>query len=102
MKRLGERTERTRPLLITLNCLSEKQEICKKSKQLKYSSEQYSKIYLKSDRHPAGIQELKRLQQVQKNEKLKPENRGTVIKFDWKKKHLLKDNTIIDIFKPLY
>ena len=59
-----------------------------------------SSVYVMKDVHPAVRKEMARLRQREKDEKEKPENVGVTIVFDWKKRVLLREGSIIDKFSP--
>ena len=62
----------------------------------------FRRVYVKKDVHPAVSKEWKRLHDLEKNEKEKPENQGVEIKFDKDTRQLLRDGVVIDRFAPAY
>ena len=105
MERLGQFDEdqvnRTRPLKVTLEQRSMRNSILKNSKHLKDQPEgsQYKKVFLKRDQHPDVRKEEKRLYEVFKAEKNKPENADKVVVFDRKSRVVTVNNEEIDRFK---
>ena len=105
MERLGQIDEdqvnRTRPLKITLEQRSMRNTILKNSKNLKDQPEgsQLKRVFLKRDQHPDIRKEEKRLYEVFKTEKNKPENADKVVVFDRKSRVVTVNNEEIDRFK---
>ena len=62
----------------------------------------YAKVYIRKDVHPATRREWKRLKDAEKNEKAKPGNEVSTITLDYKARVLLRDNIVIDRWKPTY
>lgn len=101
IKRLGRENERKkRPLLVVVGDGHQRNEILRKAKNLKSIEGLMSSVYVKKDVHPAVRKEMARLRQREKDEKEKPENVGVTIVFDWKKRVLLREGSIIDKFSP--
>ena len=101
IKRLGRENERKkRPLLVVVGDGYQRNEILRKAKNLKSIEGLMSSVYVKKDVHPAVRKEMARLRQREKDEKEKPENVGVTIVFDWKKRVLLREGSIIDKFSP--
>ena len=101
IKRLGRENERKkRPLLVVVGDGHQRNEILRKAKNLKSIEGLVSSVYVKKDVHPAVRKEMARLRQREKDEKEKPENVGVTIVFDWKKRVLLREGSIIDKFSP--
>ena len=88
MERLGQIDEnqvnRSRPLKVTLEKRSMRNMILKNSKNLKDQPEgsPLRKVFLKRDQHPGIQNEEKRLYEVFKAEKNKPENADKDVVFD--------------------
>ena len=105
MERLGqidlEQFNRTRPLKVTLEQNTMRNNIQKNSKNLKDQPEgsQYKKVFLKRDQHPDIGKEEKRLYEVFKAEKKKPENADKEVVFNRKSHDVSINNEEIDRFK---
>ena len=105
VERLGQIDEnqenRTRPLKITLENRYMRNNILKNSKNLKDQPEgsQYKKVFLKRDQHPDVRNEEKRLYEVFKAEKNKPENADKVVVFDRRTRVVTVNNEEVDRFK---
>ena len=67
-----------------------------KAKTLKQREEVYKKIYIKKDVHPSVRAEWKRLREVERTEKERPENVGCRIEFNVRERKLYKDGVVID------
>ena len=96
---------RNRPIKVTLNNSQERKGILEVSKDLKgleNTNRPLSKIFIKKDTHPGIRRELKRLHDVVRNEKSKPENAGRNIVYDWKERVVKIDNVIIDTYQPSF
>ena len=62
----------------------------------------YKKIYIKRDTHPSIRKEHARLIKKEKAEKEKPGNVGIEIKYDRKRRVLLRAGDVIDKFNPSF
>lgn len=101
IKRLGrENEQKKRPLLVVVGDGHQRNEILRKAKNLKSSDGVMSSVYVKKDVHPAVRKEMARLRRREKEEKEKPGNVGVTIVYDWKKRVLLREGSIIDKFSP--
>lgn len=101
LKRLGEfNASRKRPILLVVENQERRNAILDKAKNLKGAGPPFSNIYIKKDIHPAVRKELGRLRRREKEERDKPENQGTNIKYDAKERVLLRDGVIIDRYTP--
>ena len=101
MRRLGQSTSQTRPILLTLDCHQVCKEILKNANKLKY--ENYcTDIFIRKDIHPTLRFEANRLRIRERNEKANPENRNAEIKYDRKERVLIKNGIIIDRFRPAF
>ena len=104
-ERLGTRDEnmpnKTRPLKITLEKSQMRYEILKNSSKLRDQAEGsiYRKIFLKKDVHPDVRAEEKRLYEVFKSEREKPENAGKDVLFDRKERVVKVNGEEVDSFK---
>ena len=96
---LKEGTNRPRPILVTLNNVSERTEILEHAKRLKGADERFSKIYLKKDLHPDVRKEWKRLRDALRTEKAKAGNVSAKIFLDYNQGVLKRDDTVIDRYK---
>ena len=105
MERLGQvdenRANRTRPLKVTLEQRSMRNSILKNSKNLKEQPEgsQYKRVFLKRDQHPDIRNEEKRLYEVFKAEKNKPENADINVVFDRRARVVTVNNEEVDRFR---
>lgn len=105
LRRLGKlevNSTRSRPLHVTVETPAQREVIIEKARNLKNAGDIYSNVYIKKDIHPVVRKELGRLRKREKDEKNKPENAGTNIVYDYKKRVLLKDNIVIDRFSPMF
>lgn len=105
-RRLGRDTNedgmpKRRPILLVLADKNKRSGILEKSKQLKTAEDNYKKIFIKKDVHPCVRKEWKRLRDVEKAEKERPENVGCVINLDTRERKLYKDGVVIDGWSPL-
>ena len=102
--RIGKRVEdetRSRPLLIVTDSPTTRKKILTKKANLKKHVEgSFKSIYIKPDEPIAIRKEWKRLRDAMKKEKEAPTNQGVVIKIDYKTRELLRDDTVIDKFRP--
>lgn len=101
VRRLGQRnvagrSQRSRPILVTVESKGHRDEVLDKAKTLKQREEVYKKIYIKKDVHPSIRAEWKRLREAEKLEKERPENVGCRIEFNMKERKLYKDGVVID------
>ena len=100
-RRLGQRnTQRSRPILVTLQDKNERENILDRAKHLKTSGELSKKIYVKKDIHPSVRKEWERLRSVEKTEKERPENVGCVVRLDTRERKVYRDNIVIDSWNP--
>ncbi len=102
-KRLGKATPgRSRPILVTLSSNTDRAALLGATKNLKTAGEAFKSIYVKKDVHPAVRKEWKRLYDAKTNEENKPENEGTNITLDARKRVLLRDGVVIDRWRPSF
>ena len=105
MARLGKINEeqegKTRPLKVTLEQRAMRDNILRNAKNLKDLPEgsQFKKVFLKRDQHPEVRNEEKRLYEVFKAEKNKPENADYPVMFDRRKRIVMVNNEEVDRFK---
>ena len=103
--RLGVRDanqqNKTRPLKVTLEKREMRDNVLKNATKLKDQPEgsDYKKIFLKRDTHPKVREEEKRLYEVWKAEKAKPENAGKEVIFDRKARVVTCNGDEIDRFR---
>ena len=103
--RLGQQSnsgQRARPIKLTLKNATDRKDILKSTKALKTAGGQMSQIYVKKDTHPGIRKELKRLHDLVKSEKEKPENLGRNVYYDWKERNVKIDDLIIDSYHPSF
>ena len=94
--------QRIRPIKLTLKEAHQRKGILQVSKNLKTAPEPLRKIYIKSDTHPGIRREMKRLRDVERREKDKPENQGRNVWYDWKERQVKVDNQVIDSYRPTF
>ena len=102
IKRLGKKGQYPRPVLVLLKTPEQRKLLLGKAKKLKDADDTYKKIYIKKDTHPAIRKEWRRLKAAEKEEKEKPENVGCLIKIDYRRRVLLKDEMVIDKWNPWF
>ena len=103
MSRMGTRDNvRIRPILLKMPSKATREKILTNAKKLKEAGQAYAKVYIRKDVHPATRREWKRLKDAEKSEKEKPENAASTISLDYKARVLLRDNVVIDRWKPTY
>lgn len=96
-RRLGNSVgDRKRPILVTVASKDVRDKILEKTRVLKESGEVYSRIYIKRDVHPSVRAEWKRLREVERKEKERPENVGCVVRLDTRERKLYRDGVVID------
>ena len=88
----------SRPILLVLSSVTDKQNILNQSKRLKDAGDEFKSIYLKKDLHPDVRKEWKRLRDSARNEKSKPENHGMNIFVDYTNGVLRRNGDVIDRF----
>ena len=101
MRRLGQNTSQTRPILLTLECHEARREILSNAKNLRYDSD-CTNIFIRKDIHPTLRYEANRLRIRERDEKANPENRNADIKYDRKERVLTKNGVIIDRFRQAF
>ena len=100
-KRLGEKKDRQiRPILLKTRSREARDKLLEKAKSLSSKDDPYKSVYIKKDVHPLVRLEWKRLKDLEKSEKEKPENSGHTIVLDSKNRTLLRDGQIIDRWQP--
>ena len=105
LTRLGKlnenQTERIRPLKMTFDSPEMKNKVLKNAYKLKNQNDDdpYKKVFLKKDLHPEVRNEEKRLYDVFKKEKAKPENADKSVIFDRKSRIITCNGEEIDKFK---
>ena len=103
VKRLGQQMDnRKRPILVVVESSQRRNAIVEKSRNLKQAGPPFDSIYVKKDVHPAIRKEIRRLYRREKEEKDKPENQGTNIKYDAEQRVLLRDGLVIDRYAPIF
>ena len=86
--------------MVVLDSKTSCDKILEKAKKLKEAGVIYGKIYMKKDVHPSVRNEWKRLRDVEKREKEKPEIAGCNILLDTKERKLYRDGIVIDCWNP--
>ena len=102
-RRLGTLGEgkRCRAILLTLESREARDRVLAKVPQLKQRGGAYGKIFVKKDIHPSIRNEWKRLHDVERAEKERPENAGCVIRLEPRERKLYKDGVVIDSWSQL-
>lgn len=103
-RRLGAEAggRRNRPMLVTIRDRDMRLRILANAKQLKTAGEEYNKIYVKKDVHPAVRKEWQRLREAEAREKERPENVGCDIRLDTRQRKLYRDGDVIDSWNPQF
>ena len=102
-RRLGKQIEgKIRPILVTLYQGTDRRVILNHTKNLKSAGEDFKSIYVKKDTHPAIRREWKRLFDAKEEEEKKPENVGVTIMVDTRKRQLLRNDVVIDRWRPSF
>ena len=101
-RRLGDPSQRNRPLHIILNSQKQRDTILYTAKELRNAGKSYSKVYINKDIHPAVRKEIGRLKKKAKEESGKSENSESVIIYDPKNRVVKKNDSIIDRFTPRF
>lgn len=101
-RRLGNNNGggRRRPILVTVANKQVRDNILEKARLLKEAGGEYTKIYIKKDVHPSVRKEWKRLHDVEKAEKERPENTGCIIHFNTRERKIYRDGVVIDAWNP--
>ena len=99
--RIGKaETDKIRPMLAKAPSKAGRDKVLDNTKALKSAGEAFRRVYVKKDLHPAVRREWKRLRDAETEEREKPENQGVDIRLDFRKRVLLRDNVVIDKWKP--
>lgn len=91
-----------RPMKIVLSNQSTRSQILEKAKKLKESGDAFEKIYIKKDVHPQVRKEFRRLRDVEKNEKERPENVGKNVRYVHETRCVMVEDQVVDRFQPLF
>lgn len=103
MRRLGQlNANRSRPILLVVDNQQTRNAILEKTKNLKGAGPPFSNVYIKKDVHPAVRRELNRLRRREREEREKPENQGTNIRYDSAARVLLRDGIVVDRYAPTF
>ena len=103
LKRLGKPNDANkRPLHVRFQDKSTRQSVVGKAKLLKTAEGAYKKVFIKKDIHPVVRKEMDRLRIHTHIEAAKPENAGTDIRYDHKRRVILRDGLVIDRFSPSF
>lgn len=92
---------RIRAILLTVDDDTDRKKLLAATDKLK-KIKPLKRVFIKKDKHPAVRREWGRLFKAEQEEKNKPENRHSQIVFDKKTRKLLKDDVVIDSWKPSY
>ena len=99
IKRLGKIEEgasiKPRPCLIILDNVEKRSSILQKVRNFR-GKDDFKDIRVKKDQHPAIRKEWYRMFKVEEEEKKKPENAGSNIVFDKKKRVITRDGVVIE------
>ena len=87
---------RKRPILVIMETKEAKDRVLDRAKHLKEAGDDYKMIYIKKDQHPSVRAEWRRLHDVEKAEKERPENRGCEIRLDRRERKIYRDGEVID------
>ena len=98
----GNDAQKIRPIEVTLTSLLPRDKILQDAPKLNGKGEPFSRIRIKKDLHPAVRQEWKRLKDLEETEKARPENAGSNITIDYRRRVLLKDNVTIATWQPKF
>ena len=93
----NQTTPPARPLLVTLSTAADARRVLNKRHALKNNAT-FAKVYVKKDEHPLVRKEWSRLRAVARKEKAAPINVGCMIKLDYQKKAVTRDDVIIQEF----
>lgn len=93
---------RPRPIKLTLKLSTKRREILLAARNLHGLPTPLSRVYIKKDTHPGISREYKRLRDVEKKERDKPENQGREVKYDHATRSVRVDDMIIDTFRPSF
>ena len=101
IKRIGPETEdKVRPVLVSFTSMELRNKVVTAFRNLNHPS--LEGVRLKKDTHPAARREWQRLFEVKETEQKKPENIGHTISVDMKKRQVLRDDEVIDTWKPSF
>lgn len=102
-KRLGQVTiNRKRPILLVVESQQRRNAILDKARNLKTVGPPFSNAFIKQDIYPVVRKELGRLRRREKEEREKPEDQGTNIRYDATERVLLRDGVIIGRYAPSF
>ena len=99
--RLGNDRARTpRAIKVEFNSKTQRDNLLSKSSALNDMLPPLNKIYIKKDVHPRIRKEHKRLKEVVKAEKYKPENASLNVRYDYDSRVVMVGDTVVDGFTP--
>ena len=104
IKRLGivqDNPSRARPIHVTVASSDIQWDILTKASALK-QIDGYKEIFIKKDTHPTIRKEFGRLYKREQEERNKPTNSGVEIKYDRRRRVLLRDDEVIDRYSPSF
>ena len=92
-----------RPLLVEVKSREMRNNVLKHARNLKDVDEGswMKTVFIKADEHPEIRKEMKRLNDVFKDEKMKAENTGIEVKFDRKARKVTRNGETVDSFQVL-
>ena len=101
VRRLGKprdagQGQRKRPILVTVASREDRDATLDVAKHLKAAGGLYKNVYIKKDLHPSVREEWRRLREVKKAERDRPENVGCNIRLNVRERQLYKDGVVID------
>ena len=97
LRRIGQPGERRRPILVEVVSRADRDSALDKARDLKgHSNDIYKRIFVKKDQHPSVRAEWKRLHEVFKTEKERPDNQPCNIHFNFRERKIYKDGEVID------
>ena len=100
--RLGQPAQdKTRPIKVTLSDPETRKGILDAAKTLK-DMDGYKRVFIRKDVHPLVQKEFRRLRDVEKAERDKPENQGRTVTYDIDSRTVKVDGKIVDQFKPQF
>ena len=88
--------------MVTVASREAREKILGKASTLKQAGGDFSRIYIKKDVHPSIRLEWRRLREVEKKEKERPENSGCVIRLDTQERKLYRDGVVIDQWSQFF
>lgn len=98
--RLGEvKSNRPRPIKVTLKNKAARKTFITNAKQLK-GNDQFDKVFINKDTHPAFRREMGRLREAEKRERNRPENQGKKVFYDREERALKVNDVVVYKYNP--